>query len=223
MRTCGSKRQTCRRTHTHACGHKYLPRLCPCSAPAPPAPGSTRPCAPAHLRRQVRHQLLMRAQLLGELLLLALLRVARRSRAPAPRLARVLLRGARRGQPHVRACGMRACAGEDSHLDERARLRLPHERRARIAADHERGVIAAQRRDRARLGRRLGRLRDLPDARRASASVPGRRRARSAAHRLRARAGRRRAAIAAGIQHFGEQHRRFCGGRAGLSRASFAN
>ena len=96
---------------------------------------------------------------------------------------------------------------KDSHLDERARLRLPHERRARIAADHAGGVIAAQRRDRARLGRRLGWLRDLPDARRASASLTGRRRARSAAHRLRARAGRRRAAIAAGIQHFGDQHR----------------
>ena len=210
MRPRGSKRQTCRRVRTHACGHEY-----------PPGSASTRPCAAtghAHLGRQLRHQLLVRAQLLGELLLLALLRVARRSRAPAPRLARVLLRGARRGQPHVRACGMRACAGEDSHLDERARLRLPHERRARIAADHVGGVIAAQRRDRARLGRRLGWLRDLPDARRASASVPGRRRARSAAHRLRARAGRRRAAIAAGIQHFGEHHRRFCGGRAGLSR-----
>ena len=136
----------------------------------------------------------------------------------SPLLARVLLRGARRSQPCVRAGGMRACAGEGSHLAERARLRLPHERRARIAADHAGGVIAAQRRDRARLGRRLGWLRDLPDARRASASVPGRRRARSAAHRLRARAGRRRAAIAAGIQHFGEHHRRFCGGRAGLSR-----
>ena len=70
-----------------------------------------------------------------------------------------------------------------------------------------RSFYAAQRRYRARLGRRLGRLRDLPDARRASAPVPGRRRARSAAHRLRARAGRRRAAIAAGIQHFGDQHR----------------
>ena len=128
-----------------------------------------------------------------------------------------------RGQPRGRAGGMRACAGEVSHLDERARLRLPHERRARIAADHAGGVIAAQRRDRARLGRRLRRLQDLPDARRASASVPGRRRALSAAHRLRARAGRRRAAIAAGIQHFGEQHRRVCGGLAGLSRASFAN
>ena len=99
------------------------------------------------------------------------------------------------------------------------------ERRARIAADHAGGVIAAQRRDRARLGRRLGWLRDLPDARRASASVPGRRRARSAAHRLRARAGRRRAAIDTAIQHFGEQHRRLWRSR-GISRphslASFA-
>ena len=199
MRPRGSKRQTCRRVRTHACGHEY-----------PPGSASTRPCAAtghAHLGRQLRHQLLVRAQLLGELLLRAHLRVARRSRAPAPRLARVLLRGARRSQPRVRAGGMRACAGEGSHLAERARLRLPHERRARIAADHAGGVIAAQRRDRARLGRRLGWLRDLPDARRASASVPGRRRARSAAHRLRARAGRRRAAIAAGIQHFGDQHR----------------
>ena len=34
---------------------------------------------------------------------------------------------------------MRACAGEGSHLAERARLRLPHERRARIAADHASG------------------------------------------------------------------------------------
>ena len=116
---------------------------------------------------------------------------------------------------------MRACAGEGSHLAERARLRLPHERRARVAADHAGGVIAAQRRDRARLGRRLGWLRDLPDARRASASVPGRRRARSAAHRLRARAGRRRAAIDTAIQHFGEQHRRLLRSRR-ISRASFA-
>ena len=131
MRTRGSKRQTCRRVRTHACGHEY-----------PPGSASTRPCAAtghAHLGRQLRHQLLVRAQLLGELLLLALLRVARRSRAPAPRLARVLLRGARRSQPRVRAGGMRACAGEGSHLAERARLRLPHERRARIAADHASG------------------------------------------------------------------------------------
>ena len=34
---------------------------------------------------------------------------------------------------------LRACAGEGSHLAERARLRLPHERRARIAADHASG------------------------------------------------------------------------------------
>ena len=144
-------------------------------------------------------------------------RAAAGHQPPARPRARVLLRVARRSQPRVRAGGMRACAGEGSHLAERARLRLPHERRARIAADDAGGVIAAQRRDRARLGHRLGWLRDLPDARRASAPVPGRRRARSAAHRLRARAGRRRAAIDTAIQHFGEQHRRLWRSR-GISR-----